>query len=110
MVVDEVARRYGVEHWKKHDGALQGILVERSDLSQSAIDQLSSIVSEALAIKLAERGYQLAGKIPDHIARDASAAFARAVHERDRNRSPPSVDALRSSGEEIILTASTSIG
>jgi len=24
MVVDEVARRYGVEHWKKHDGALQG--------------------------------------------------------------------------------------
>ena len=23
MVVDEVARRYGVERWKKHDGALQ---------------------------------------------------------------------------------------
>jgi uncharacterized protein (DUF2336 family) len=67
------------------DGALQGILVERSDLSQSAIDQLSSIVSEALAIKLAERGYQLAGKIPEHIAKEASAAFARAVHERDRN-------------------------
>ena len=69
----------------RDDAALQGILVERSDLSQSAIDQLSSIVSEALAIKLAERGYRLAGKIPEHIARDAGAAFARAVHERDRN-------------------------
>jgi uncharacterized protein (DUF2336 family) len=69
----------------RDDGDLQGILVERSDLSQRAIDQLSAIVSEALAIKLAERGYQPAGRIPDHIARDASAAFARAVHERDRN-------------------------
>jgi uncharacterized protein (DUF2336 family) len=69
----------------RDDGALQGILVERPDLSQRAIDQLSAIVSEALAIRLAERGYQLAGKIPDHIAREASAAFALAVHERDRN-------------------------
>jgi uncharacterized protein (DUF2336 family) len=69
----------------RDDDALQGILVERSDLSQRAIDQLSSIVSEALAIKLAERGYELAGRIPDHIEREASAAFALAVHERDRN-------------------------
>jgi uncharacterized protein (DUF2336 family) len=69
----------------RDDDVLQGILVERSDLSQRAIDQLSAIVSEALAIKLAERGYELAGRVPDHIARDASAAFARAVHERDRN-------------------------
>jgi uncharacterized protein (DUF2336 family) len=69
----------------RDDGGLQGILVERSDLTQSAIDQLSSIVSEALAIKLAERGYHVAGKIPEQLAMDASAAFARAVHERDRN-------------------------
>ena len=69
----------------RDDNSLQSLLVERSDLSQNAIDKLSSIVSEALAIKLAERGYKLAGKIPEHIARDASAAFARAVHERDRN-------------------------
>jgi uncharacterized protein (DUF2336 family) len=67
------------------DTSLQSLLVERSDLSQKAIEQLSTIVSEALAIKLAERGYQVAGIIPDHLAKTASAAFARAVHDRDRN-------------------------
>jgi uncharacterized protein (DUF2336 family) len=69
----------------RDDGGLQNLLVERSDLSQKAIEQLSSIVSEALAIKLAERGYQVLGKIPEHLAKAASAEFARAVHERDRN-------------------------
>jgi uncharacterized protein (DUF2336 family) len=69
----------------RDDGNLQSLLVERSDLSAKAIEQLSSIVSEALAIKLAERGYQVGGKIPEHLAKAASAEFARAVHERDRN-------------------------
>jgi uncharacterized protein (DUF2336 family) len=67
------------------DTGLQGLLVERSDLSQKAIEQLTTIVSEALAIKLAERGYQVSGLIPEHLAKAASAEFARAVHDRDRN-------------------------
>jgi uncharacterized protein (DUF2336 family) len=67
------------------DTGLQGLLVERSDLSQRAIEQLTTIVSEALAIKLAERGYQVSGLIPEHLAKAASAEFARAVHDRDRN-------------------------
>jgi uncharacterized protein (DUF2336 family) len=69
----------------RDDGGLQHLLVERSDLSQKAVDRLSSIVSEALALKLAERGYQVSGKIPEHLVKTARDAFARAVHDRDQN-------------------------
>ena len=67
------------------DHGLQSLLVERSDLSQKAIDQLCFIVSQVLIIKLAERGYQVSGNLPEHLAQTTSVAFARAVHERDRN-------------------------
>jgi uncharacterized protein (DUF2336 family) len=67
------------------DGGLQHILVERPDLTQTAVDKLSLIVSEALAIKLAERGYQLSGAIPEKIVKTARDAFARAVQDRDRD-------------------------
>jgi uncharacterized protein (DUF2336 family) len=67
----------------RDDGSLQSLLVERSDLSQKAVDKLTSIVSEALTIKLAERGYQVSGKIPEHLVKTARDAFARAVKDRD---------------------------
>jgi uncharacterized protein (DUF2336 family) len=67
----------------RNDGSLQNILVERSDLTQTAVDKLSSIVSEALAIKLAERGYQVSGEIPERLVKVARDAFARAVRDRD---------------------------
>lgn len=69
----------------RSDGGLQHILVERSDLTQTAVDKLSLIVSEALAIKLAERGYQVSGEIPERIVKAARDAFARAVQDRDRD-------------------------
>ena len=69
----------------RDDGSLQHLLVERSDLSQRAVDKLTLIVSEALAIKLAERGYQVSGKIPEHLVKTARDAFARAVKDRDHN-------------------------
>jgi len=69
----------------RDDGSLQHILVERSDLTQAAVDKLSSIVSEALAIKLAERGYQVSGNIPEQVVKTARDAFARAVQDRDQN-------------------------
>ena len=68
----------------RDDGSLQRILVERSDLTQTAVDKLSSIVSEALAVKLAERGYQVSGQIPEKIVKTAREAFERAVQDRDR--------------------------
>jgi len=68
----------------REDDSLQRILVERSDLTQTAVDKLSSIVSEALAVKLAERGYQVSGQIPEKIVQTARDAFARAVRDRDR--------------------------
>jgi uncharacterized protein (DUF2336 family) len=68
----------------RSDDRLQHILVERSDLTQKAVDKLSSIVSEALAVKLAERGYQVSGAIPEAIVKTARDAFARAVSDRDR--------------------------
>jgi uncharacterized protein (DUF2336 family) len=69
----------------RDDGGLQHLLVERPDLSQTAVDKLSTIVSEALAIKLAERGYQVSGLIPENLVKTARDAFARAVHDRDQN-------------------------
>jgi len=66
------------------DGQVQNALVERSDLTQKAVNALASIVSEALAIKLIERGYQVQGKIPDELVKQASRRFALAVRERDR--------------------------
>jgi uncharacterized protein (DUF2336 family) len=69
----------------RDDGGLQHLLVERSDLSQKAVDRLSQIVSKALAIKLAERGYQVTGKIPAPLVKTAREAFMRAVQDRDRN-------------------------
>ena len=69
----------------RDDDGLQHILVERSDLPQKAVDRLSSIVSEALAVKLAERGYQVTGPIPELVVKTARDAFARAVQDRDHN-------------------------
>jgi len=69
----------------REDDGLQQILVERSDLTQATVDKLSSIVSEALAVKLAERGYQVSGKIPERLVNAARDAFARAVRDSDRN-------------------------
>jgi uncharacterized protein (DUF2336 family) len=66
------------------DGRLQNALVERSDLTQRAVNALASIVSEALAIKLIERSYQVQGNIPDELVKQASRRFALAVRERDQ--------------------------
>jgi uncharacterized protein (DUF2336 family) len=66
------------------DGQLQNALVERSDLPQKAVNALASIVSETLVIKLIERGYQVQGKIPDELVKQASRRFALAVRERDQ--------------------------
>src|SRR6266849_1440303 len=67
----------------RDDGGLQQLLVERSDLSQKAADQLSSIVSEVLAVKLTERGYQVSRKIPADLVKTARDAFTQAVQDRD---------------------------
>jgi uncharacterized protein (DUF2336 family) len=69
----------------RDDGDLQHLLVERSDLSQKAVDRLSKIVSAALAIKLAERGYLVTDKLPEQLVRTAREEFTRAVHDRDQN-------------------------
>ena len=59
--------------------------IGRRASDQTAVDKLSLIVSEALAIKLAERGYQVSGEIPERIVKAARDAFARAVQDRDRD-------------------------
>jgi len=67
------------------DGRLQNALVERPDLTRKAVDALAAIVSEALAIKLIERGYQVDANIPQDLVMQASRRFALAVRERDKN-------------------------
>lgn len=69
----------------RDDGHLQNVLVERSDLTQRAVDALMSIVSEALAAKLVQRGYQVSVKIPDEVVKEASEQFTLAVKDRDEN-------------------------
>jgi uncharacterized protein (DUF2336 family) len=69
----------------RDDSALQGLLVERADLPQRAAETLSSIVSEALAIKLKERGYQVCDTVPDQLVEAVCEDFTRAVRDRDRN-------------------------
>ena len=69
----------------RDDSALQGLLVERADLPPRAAETLSTIVSEALAIKLKERGYQVCDTIPDQLIEAVCEDFTRAVRDRDRN-------------------------
>jgi Uncharacterised protein conserved in bacteria (DUF2336) len=69
----------------RNDDGLQDLLVARPDLPQKAVDQLSSIVSEVLARKLAERGYQVSGKIPANLVKTTQNALASAVQDRDQN-------------------------
>ncbi len=69
----------------RDDDRLQTKLVERDDLTQKAVDALSSIVSETLAVKLVARGYQVPVRLPDELVEAASREFARAVKDRDEN-------------------------
>jgi uncharacterized protein (DUF2336 family) len=68
------------------------ILVNRPDLTQSTVDDLLPLVSQTLAIKLAQRGYDTGEVVPPEMMRLARKRFEDAL--RDRQAAIRGVSAL----------------
>jgi hypothetical protein len=64
---------------------LQHLLVQRPDLAQDSIDKLLPLISKALAIKLAERGFDVRGRIAPDLIATARRRFAAALRDRRTN-------------------------
>jgi hypothetical protein len=69
----------------EEDVYLREILVERPDLSPHVVDRLLPLVSESLAMKLAERGYDVKGAVPPDMIHSLRQRFAAALRTRKEN-------------------------
>jgi len=68
---------------KAHDDVdLRELLVERPDLSPQSVDKLLPLVSESLLMKLAERGYEVKGRIPPDMIQALRQRFTSALRIR----------------------------
>ena len=67
------------------DVDLREMLVERPDLSPQIVEQLLPMVSESLAMKLAERGYDVHGAIPPDMVASLRQRFTSALRTRKEN-------------------------
>jgi len=91
-VVQRVSANHGAEfsRWgfeqlidkARQDVDLQEVLVERPDLTQSTIDKLLPLVSQALALKLQQRGYDAAGTATSDLMRLTRERFEEALRDR----------------------------
>lgn len=61
------------------------VLVERPDLSQSAVERLIPLVAETLVVKLAERGYDVGNALPADVLDTARRRFKNALRIRKEN-------------------------
>jgi hypothetical protein len=66
----------------REDVDLRELLVERPDLSPVTIEKLLPIISESLAMKLAERGYEVGNAIPADMVAALRKRFAAALKTR----------------------------
>jgi uncharacterized protein (DUF2336 family) len=92
------------------DVDLQEILVDRPDLTQSTVDKLLPLVSQTLALKLAQRGYDPGQSISPDMMRVARERFEDAL--RDRRTAIRGVSALAelvASGDLAINDALTEL-
>ncbi len=89
----------------RDDGHLQELLADRQDLSQAAVDQLLPIITKAVAIKLAQRGYQVPATASDELARNTGTEFAEAMRRRHLNTEQASHVITRFLAKEISLDA-----
>jgi uncharacterized protein (DUF2336 family) len=69
----------------KEDVDLREMLVERPDLSPQVVERLLPMVSESLAMKLAERGYDVQGAIPPDMVASLRQRFTMALRIRKEN-------------------------
>ena len=91
-VVHRVSANHGAEvsHWgfdrllekARADVNLQEVLVERPDLSQTTVEKLLPLISETLAIKLVERGFDVGETLTPEMMRLARDRFAEALRDR----------------------------
>jgi uncharacterized protein (DUF2336 family) len=101
-VVHSVSANHGAEvsNWgfeqllekARADVNLQELLVERPDLSQTTVEKLLPLISESVAIKLVERGFDVGETLTPDVLRLARDRFADAL--RDRRASIRGVAAL----------------
>jgi hypothetical protein len=69
----------------EEDVDLREQLVERPDLSPQVVEQLLPMVSESLAMRLAERGYDVQGAIPPEMVASLRQRFTMALRTRKEN-------------------------
>jgi len=91
-VVHRVSANHGAEFssWgtdrlldkARADVNLQQLLVERPDLSQQTVDKLLPLVSESLAMKLVERGFDVGETLSPELTRIARERLAEALRDR----------------------------
>lgn len=87
------------------DGHLQELLADRQDLSQAAVEQLLPLITEAVAMKLAQRGYQLPVAASSALARNTGTEFAEAMRRRHLNAEHASHVIAQFLAKEITLDA-----
>lgn len=95
QVVHRVSANHGAQfsNWgfeqlvakARKDVNLQELLIDRPDLAQVTVDSLLPLMSEALALKLAERGFDVGNSVSPDILRIARERFAEAVRNRKAN-------------------------
>ena len=93
-VVHKVSRNHGARFSDRgmmalvdrafDDLQLQNALASRPDLTQQAVDGLLPTITQALALKLAERGYDVSDNMPAHLVEHARQQFALAMAERNQ--------------------------
>ena len=91
-VVHSVSANHGaqVSHWgfdrllekARKDVNLQELLVERPDLSQETAEKLLPLISESLAMKLVERGFDVGATLGADLMQLARQQFALALRDR----------------------------
>lgn len=64
---------------------LGAALVDRPDLSQGAVDKLLPLVSASLAVKLAERGFDVGDAVPPEVLQAARQRLNEALRDRESN-------------------------
>jgi uncharacterized protein (DUF2336 family) len=69
----------------EEDVDLREMLVERPDLSPRVVERLLPLVSESLAMKLAERGYDVQGALPPDMVASLRQRFTMALRIRKEN-------------------------
>jgi uncharacterized protein (DUF2336 family) len=92
------------------DPKLQGLLIDRPDLSKEAVDRLLPAISDALAARLKARGLDIADGSVDAVLTSARNQFVEALGQRKKNaRSVQVMVSMIESGDMTLEQAVASV-